>query len=68
MHLDTLLIIIKLANTPTQASRRGAETYVLDGRVSVNGNIVTELGHKVDTLKDVVLVDGKKIALPGTLV
>ncbi len=37
-------------------SRRKAEQLILDGRVSVNGNIVKELGIKV-TNKDTVLVD-----------
>jgi 23S rRNA pseudouridine2605 synthase len=42
------------------ASRRKAEQFILDGRVSVNGEIVRELGTKVDE-HDVVLVDGKAI-------
>lgn len=44
------------------ASRRAAEKIILDGRVSVNGNIITELGTKVSQ-KDEVLVDGKKIQM-----
>ena len=44
------------------ASRRAAEQIILDGRVSVNGKIVTELGTKVSN-KDEVLVDGNKISL-----
>lgn len=44
------------------ASRRASEKIILEGRVSVNGKVVTELGTKV-TPKDEVLVDGKKIAL-----
>ena len=44
------------------ASRRASEKIILDGRVSVNGNIITELGTKV-TDKDVVAVDGKEIHL-----
>lgn len=42
------------------ASRRSAEKIISEGRVSVNGKIVTELGTKV-TQKDTVFVDGKKI-------
>ena len=30
------------------ASRRKCEQYILDGKVKVNGNIVTELGTKVN--------------------
>ena len=44
------------------ASRRACEQIILDGRVTVNGNVVTELGTKV-TQKDVVLVDGKTVKL-----
>lgn len=44
------------------ASRRASEQIILDGRVSVNGQIVTELGTKV-TEKDEICVDGKKISL-----
>lgn len=44
------------------ASRRASEQIILDGRVEVNGVVVTELGTKV-TEKDVVKVDGNKIQL-----
>lgn len=44
------------------ASRRASEKIILDGRVCVNGTVVTELGTKVCE-KDVVTVDGKKIQL-----
>lgn len=44
------------------ASRRASEKIILDGRVSVNGNVVTELGTKV-SLGDKVQVDGKEIHL-----
>lgn len=44
------------------ASRRASEKIILDGRVSVNGQIVTELGTKVSS-KDKVLVDEKPISL-----
>ncbi|MDY2843229.1 MAG: S4 domain-containing protein, partial [Treponema sp.] len=44
------------------ASRRASEQIILDGRVSVNGNVVTELGTKVSP-SDKVLVDGKEVHL-----
>lgn len=44
------------------ASRRASEQIILDGRVSVNGQIVQELGTKV-SVKDTVCVDGKQIFL-----
>ena len=45
------------------ASRRKAETLILDGRIRVNGQIVYDLGHQVDEKNDVVEFDGKKISL-----
>ena len=42
------------------ASRRACENIITDGRVSVNGKIVNELGTKVSE-NDVVCVDGKQI-------
>lgn len=42
------------------ASRRASEQIILEGRVTVNGQIVKELGTKVSE-NDEVTVDGKKI-------
>jgi len=44
------------------ASRRACEKIITDGRVSVNGNIVTELGSKVSSA-DKVCVDDKPVFL-----
>jgi 23S rRNA pseudouridine2605 synthase len=44
------------------ASRRKCEEYILDGRVTVNGKVVKELGTKVDPSTDRIEVDGKPIA------
>jgi 23S rRNA pseudouridine2605 synthase len=46
------------------ASRRAAERLILDGRVTVNGAIVQELGTKVDPDRDAIKLDGKRIAAP----
>ncbi|PIR76273.1 MAG: rRNA pseudouridine synthase [Candidatus Magasanikbacteria bacterium CG10_big_fil_rev_8_21_14_0_10_42_10] len=35
-------------------SRRNADTLIADGKVKVNGNVVTDLGTKVDPEKDIV--------------
>ena len=43
------------------ASRRHAEELILAGKVKVNGRVVKILGTKVDSAKDKVEVDGKKI-------
>lgn len=41
------------------ASRRKAEEMILEGRVRVNGAVVTELGTKADLETDHIKVDGK---------
>lgn len=43
------------------ASRRGAESLISEGRVTVNGNKVTEQGIKVEIGADSVFVDGKLV-------
>ena len=43
------------------ASRRKAEEYILQGRVSVNDEIITELGFKVDPANHTVMIDNEKI-------
>lgn len=43
------------------ASRRKSEELILQGRVSVNGNIVLDLATQIDTEKDIVHLDGEKI-------
>jgi 23S rRNA pseudouridine2605 synthase len=43
------------------ASRRKAEEYIVQGRVQVNGQLVTELGSKADPVHDHIRVDGKLI-------
>ncbi|HBB42378.1 MAG TPA: rRNA pseudouridine synthase [Treponema sp.] len=47
------------------ASRRASEEIITSGRVSVNGDVVTELGTKV-SLSDKVCVDGKEISMEET--
>ena len=42
-------------------SRRKAEEAILQGKVTVNGKLVTELGTKVDGTKDIVTYEGKVI-------
>ena len=42
-------------------SRRGADELIHDGRVSVDGEIVRELGVKIDPENSIVMVDGETI-------
>jgi 23S rRNA pseudouridine2605 synthase len=46
------------------ASRRHAEEMITSGRVSVNGQIVSELGSKADPERDHIRVDGKLLRGP----
>lgn len=48
------------------ASRRASETLITEGRVSVNGKIVRELGVKVDPLRDQIRVDNKPVRAQKT--
>jgi 23S rRNA pseudouridine2605 synthase len=43
------------------ASRRKAEQLIREGRVAVNGAVITELGTKADPERDHIKVDGKHI-------
>ncbi|MCL1988744.1 MAG: rRNA pseudouridine synthase [Firmicutes bacterium] len=49
------------------ASRRKAEVLIVDGRVSINGEIITELGTTV-TATDIVALDGEIIQNNAELV
>ncbi len=46
------------------ASRRAADQLVLEGRVMVNGTVVTQPGIRVNPSRDEVIVDGKRFAEP----
>ena len=45
------------------ASRRAAERLILEGRVTVNGQLVTRLGTRVDPEHDAVKVDRRLLAV-----
>ncbi|MDO9380182.1 MAG: pseudouridine synthase [Nocardioidaceae bacterium] len=47
------------------ASRRGSEQLMADGRVEVDGEVVTTMGARVHPESAVVRVDGKRLPPPG---
>ena len=46
-------------------SRRRCEELMSTGRVSVNGEVVTQMGVRVDPAGDVIRVDGKRVPPPS---
>src|SRR6195256_787512 len=65
--MATLLGVERLQKILSQAgiaSRRASEQLMLEGRVTVNGSTVRELGTKADPSHDDVRVDGRRIKLP----
>jgi 23S rRNA pseudouridine2605 synthase len=50
------------------ASRRVAEKMIKDGRVEIDGRIVTEMGTRVDPETSVIRVDGARITVDDTMI
>jgi 23S rRNA pseudouridine2605 synthase len=50
------------------ASRRAAEDLIAQGRVSVNGQVVSEFGRRVDPDQAVIHVDGVRVIVRADLV
>lgn len=50
------------------ASRRKCDTLIEEGKVTVNGRVVSELGLKINERKDRVKVEGKEVSLPSSFV
>jgi 23S rRNA pseudouridine2605 synthase len=58
----------KILSTAGVASRRKSETLIVEGRVTVNGKTVTELGTRADLSKDHIKVDGRLLREPARFV
>jgi pseudouridine synthase len=56
----------KILSAAGISSRRASETLIVEGRVSVNGETVTELGTKADPDVDDIRVDGRRMKTPTT--
>jgi 23S rRNA pseudouridine2605 synthase len=54
----------KIIATAGIASRRKAEELITQGRVTVNGQVIRELGSKADPEQDHIKVDGKRLRGP----
>lgn len=54
----------KVLATAGVGSRRSSEELIAQGRVEVNGKVVTEMGMRVDPEKDTIRVDGSRIPPP----
>jgi 23S rRNA pseudouridine2605 synthase len=57
----------KILSQAGVASRRQAERIMQEGRVTVNGAVVTELGSKADLDSDHIKVDGRLLRAPKRL-
>ena len=53
----------KILSAAGSASRRGAETMIAAGRVSVNGVVLKNLGRKADPQSDDIRLDGRRVGL-----
>ena len=53
----------KILSQAGVASRRASEQLMLDGRVTVNGATVRELGTKADPSRDEIKVDGRRVRI-----
>jgi 23S rRNA pseudouridine2605 synthase len=56
-----LIRLQKILSQAGVASRRAAETLITQGRVEVNGHVVSTLGSKADPTADVIKVDGRRL-------
>ncbi|HEV2985278.1 MAG TPA: pseudouridine synthase [Vicinamibacterales bacterium] len=61
MRLAIVERLQKILSQAGIASRRASEQLMLDGRVTVNGAAIRELGTKADAARDDIRVDGRRV-------
>lgn len=59
----SLIRLQKILSAAGIASRRAAERLMAEGRVSVNGETITELGTRADPDHDDIRVDGRRVTI-----
>ncbi|MBR5260464.1 MAG: rRNA pseudouridine synthase, partial [Eggerthellaceae bacterium] len=64
MFMENEMRLQKFLARSGVASRRASEELITSGVVAVNGQVVSELGAKVNPASDVVTVKGKRVILP----
>ena len=60
-HPDLEVRLQKFLASAGLGSRRHCEEYILEGRVTVDGEVAADLGVKVDPRKQIIKVDGERI-------
>ena len=62
------MVLNKFLSNSGVASRRKCDQIILDGKVTVNGKVVNELGVNINEKRDKIEVEGKEIKLPSSFV
>lgn len=65
---SNLVRLQKVLASAGVASRRMSEKLIAAGRVEVNGEIVAQMGRRIDPRTDIVRVDGERIQVNDTMV
>ncbi len=68
LFIMTLIRLQKFLSKAGVCSRREGERYITSGNVSVNGEIITRLGTKIDMETDLVKVNGIPCSITDNLV
>jgi len=66
-HQSKMIRLQKILSQAGVASRRAAEKLIADGRVSVNGRTILEMGVKADPAADDIRVDGRRVRAASRL-